>query len=381
MRWMMLLLVGSALSGCADGGSDEEPMDHEAEHGGHGAMHQMANVTFFDAPYDAQEVISGAFDPQDHPQVQPALAITGQPFTNVKSHDVTDMIPQGVPVFVRLDIDAPPGTYTWLGSDDFAAVWTSDCGPCEGGTANVGSEWSGAVLNTGQSFTVNVWNNQGGFRSPNEYDVTIDVTAAPDRLPSGVVVEVDMPSIGSHILFESVDGDVPSVMVFDPDDAYVTTLDGGETAEMYIEQGMATGAYAFLPMGHGSFYKLRSGSNVEAGSELEVSARILTQIIQTTGPHPAAQAGSLSIDLPRQPLQTAILIFGGGTDRATAQTTGPEGFTLRTGVEGPVVGFGAFQQTPMGHDSLRPGTYTVSWEPGNNDGSIQVQEFFTLYGR
>ena len=36
---------------------------------------------------------------------------------------------------------------------------------------------------------------------------------------------------------------------------------------------------------------------------------------------------------------------------------------------------------PMDHDSRRPGTCTMSRQPGDQDGSVQVQESFTPYGR
>lgn len=379
MRWLVLLFMGMALSGCA--GSDDAPdaaMDHGA---GHQAQHMMQNVTFFDMTYGVAQSFAGAFAAQDHPLVQPVVGAAGQPVTNVQTHDVTALIPAGIPVFVRIELDAPAGTYAWLGTDDFAAIWTSDCGACEAGTGAVGSSWSGAVQNTGQSFWINVWNNQGGFRNPNEYDVAINVTAAPDRIPSGVVVEVELPGPGSHILFEAVEGTMPDVMVFDPNDVYVTTLPGGDSAEMFIEDDMATGAYVFLPMGHGDFYRLRSGSDVAADESLNVQARILKQVIQTGGTQPAGEAGSMTVDMPVQPLQTGLLMFGGLSNGASIETRGPGGFNLRVEAAGPAFGFAAFTQTPMGHDGLRPGEYTISWEAPGNDGSVQVQEFFTLYGR
>ncbi len=374
-----LLLLLAALSGCTDAPADDEAA---ADHAGHaGAMHQMQDVTFFQDTVDITDTLAGTFQPTDHNAVQTVVGALGLPTTNVQTHDVSGLIPDGIPAFVSLSIDAAPTMYAWLAASDFSAIWTSDCGPCEGG--GIGTSWSGAVLDGGETFTVNVWDsNTGAPAADGSYSVDIAVTAAPDRLPSGVVVEVEMPDLGSHILFESVEGAVPDVLVFDPQDNYLTTLPGGNSAQMYIEEGMPTGAYAFLPAGHGSFYKLRSGSDVAEGETLQVTARILDQVIQSGGPRPADGTGSYEVQMDVQPLQTGILVFGGVSNGATVRTDAPGGVQISASVQGPTVaGFGAFSQTDMGDDRLQPGTYTVSYDVAENDGSVQVQEFFTLYGR
>ncbi|MGB1586383.1 MAG: hypothetical protein ACPHID_05000 [Thermoplasmatota archaeon] len=380
MRWMVFLLAATALAGCAGESDDAGDMDH-GDHAGH-AMHMMQNVTFFEDTTDITETFSGAFEPTDHPALQGVLATAGQPTTTTRTFDVADLLPRDVPAYVELAVDAAPGIYIFLATDDFASIWTSDCGACEGGAAQIGTTWSGAVRNTGQSFQATVIDTSGGtFPGPRPFDVTVAVQADPNRLPSGVVVEVELPREGSHILFESVEGDVPDVMVFGPDDSYIRTLSGGSQAEMYIEDGLTPGAYVFLPVGHGSFYQLRSGSDIPEGEQLDVQARILDQVILTGGPQAAGDEGSYEVTLDQQPLQTGILVFGGLHGGASIRSAGPEGFVMETSVQGPGFGFGAFTQTPMGHDALRAGTYTISWETPNNDGSVQVQEFFTLYGR
>lgn len=375
MRWILALLVAASLAGCAEAPEEDDGHTH---HEGH-AMHMMQNVTFFEQPALVEDAISGSFAPQDDGQIQALFFTAGQPASNFHQHDISDLIPDGVPAFVEFEVVAGQATYVGLGASDFESVWTSDCNECIGG--GVGTTWSGAVMDDGGDFLVNVVNTGQTIPSQIDYEVAIRITADPQRLPSGVVVEVEMPNVGSHILFESVEGDVPDVMVFDPDDVYLTTLEGGNTAEMYIEDGMATGAYVFLPVGHGSFYRLRSGADIAEGETLDVQARILDQIIQTGGAQPAGDSGSYEVVMDVQPLQHGILVFGGLNNGAEIRSSGPEGFVMEANAQGPGFGFGAFTQTPMGHDALRAGTYTISWETPNNGGSAQVQEFFTLYGR
>lgn len=377
MRAAWLLLVGASLAGCAGGTGGEA--GHAVQDDGH-LQHMMQDVTFFEQTVEVEETVAGEFGPQDHSAIQSVFFTAGQPTTAVHNYNITTEIPDGIPVFVEIEVTEGDGVYAWLTTSDPASIWTSDCGACEGGT--VGTEWSGAVIDSGQAHVINVWYSGPDVPEAMPYEVQYRISAAPERIPSGVVVEVDLPQEGSHILFEAVEGTMPDVMVFGPDDRFVTILPSDDP-QMVIEENQSTGAYVFLPTGHGAFYTLRSGGDIPADERLDVQARILEQVIQTDGPRPAGTSGTYDVDLDVQPLQAAILMFGGVAGKSSIEMTGPDGFRLAASTpQGPVnVGFGAFTLTRMGDPALAPGTYTVSWMSDVNDGSAQVQEFFVLYGR
>ncbi len=315
---------------------------------------------------DVADSVSGTFQPTDHGTAQTAIAATGQAPSNAQSHDISDLFPVGTPVWVELNV-ARGDVVVGLGVSDFKAMWTSDCGGCAGG---VGDVWSGAIVRTDETITINVL-YIGQSTQPVEYTIDYTLRAEPSVIPTGIVLGVYMEP-GMTVTF--VGDQVPDVMVFAPDDTFVDLLDGGKTVYMALEPDGEIGEYAFLPIGHGGFFSLQvTGERADA--------RLLIQEIQTTGPHAVDQNVEMHFDLERQPLQMGVLYFGRASQDASVRLTSPDGITVETGYPGLATNVGGFQQTPMGDARLTAGTYTLAWEDTLNDGSIQVQEFFTLYSR
>ncbi len=369
VRWILLFVV-AAFAGCAG-----EVPDNAAVPVQDSPFEPLAhNITFTDEARFLAGNITGTFQPTDAPPVQALLGRAGQAPTNTQVTEVTEYFAPGAATWASVRVVAPSdgSVQVWLSSDDPEAIRTSDCDGC---TFGAGTRWEGAVVRDASSLYVNAW-YAGAEAQPVDFTIQIMTASTPLWMPSGVTLGLNIRDSDTTVRFQPAGGAVPDIMVFGPDDSYEGLLPGGTATSWSPRHNASLGEYVFHPVGHGQLFSLF----VDAPEAPK--ARILGQDLRSEGPHEVTQNTMMTFDIERKPLQMGLAYFGFASVDAQATLEAPNGDTLELGRLGlGVGGTGGYVQTVMGDPALDAGTYTLTWSDTANDGTMQVQEFITLYRR
>ena len=367
-----LLLLCVALAGCSggtDAGAADPDLPVDAEGNPVAVLH---DVQLVGEPSLVEEVFTGSFQfPADW-----VSSLTGTPV--IKEHDISGLIGDGhnfVTATVQGDV------VIGFAPDDFAQLWTLEQDNPAAPTSIEAAAGPGGlavqVFYTGTAPAELVQHVQAI-----DYTLTVTVERDPGRIPSGMALEVDLPGPGSSVVFT---GEVPTVLVYGPDDAYLGVLDAGATVDTTLGENATGGKYIFMPQGHGSFYALQVGAVGQEDTYVP-KVRIVNQELQTAVVETLDTSGShdqtWEMTIDRHPLQLGIcLAVTTFANEPSLTFAGPQGDVLAIAFgQSPTFVPSACSFTVMGDPDLQAGEHQVSYTDGGSDAAT-IQAFIIHYAR
>ena len=371
-----VLLAASLLAGCSDApagtdGPDPTGTGTDAA----GILHDLAWAAAATAVVAQHE---GTFRPDENGGLQ---QVSGADTGGVHAYPLD--VPPGVPVLVRLTLDAQTtaGDLGLALSMPFEAIFTSDCDCPQGGRKVLEAA---VVLPAGEAAEA-VVTNLNPEPGPVAYTLTAEVHGDAQSVPSGIPVAVALRN-GSSVHVTAAGDAHNDVLVFGPDDALVAVLPPAPSSTFTITDPAATGEYVLVHAGHAVAARYSVGFP-EADTPAPL-ARLLRQVIEATDPVPV-QAGAegettTTMTADRTPLQVGACV--GGQHAASEYelgVEGPDGATLASNGLGLVLTtlpYGDCVFTPMGDARLLPGDHTVRYRSQADDGG-SIQGWIVHYGR
>ncbi|MGB0651985.1 MAG: hypothetical protein ACPGQL_02195 [Thermoplasmatota archaeon] len=365
--WSVALLVAATLAGCTsdDGGNDPDEAPGAAP--GPDGLGPAGTATLLaigsGSPHTANETFTGTFAFQDNRQYMGQYAgEAGQAWTHQQEHDLSGLLPSGMPFQLTLLAEAATGSGdidAFLVGDAVAESWC-DCpfgGRNEVRAYGLGDsndlrlvvqfdEIHGEPTDTGVPAQ--------GF----DYTVQVAVVGSPGLLPPGVPLGLRLEAPGDSVTFT---GHTQPITVYDPADAQIGVLGADSDGTFTLDQEMPTGEYIFLQQLNGA--PATATTTRGDGTTEPPAARFIGVVSEAAFVElPDGQPGETTFVAPPTVIEIGGCGFGGDVEVDPAFVMlDPDGQQWAASASsGPAIGgWGTCTSNWLGSPDQQPGTWTL----------------------
>lgn len=367
MRSLLLVLIlgVTTLAGCSDDGAEPEgPGSLDDEAGDAAAAAQPLWMGDQGPPVSAMETFTGTFAFQDNRQFMgEAASHLGQDWTNIQLHDITHLVPVGVPSMLHIVGDADTGSgdldvFFWV--SDALAGWWCDCpfgghneimayATGEGGQVIIGVQFD--EISTGPT-------DPGAPVEGFDYTVDVMVSGHGRMIPPGVPIALSLTNPGDHVRFEN---HTQPIVVYGPDDAILGTVDPGDNVYAF-QNGSDAGEYVFLQRLDGT---PMTATAWRADDTTPLRVRFLdVQYSETFQSIPDGEPGFMPFEAPPSVISVGGCGLGGDLEvDPSFRIVAPSGETWAAAADAgvSVLGWGACMSNWPGDAEQQPGTWSVEF--------------------
>ncbi len=380
MRLLVSVFLAILLAGCAadapaanSGGSTNSPSAAP------GVASQAPVLLGDRAATIVSETFTGTFAFQDNDQYMGAAADSlGQSWTNIQSHDLSGLVPAGLPFALTVVADADAGSGDIDVFFDGAAVADYWC-ECPFGSHNELFAY-GTGKSTDLTLMVQFDEIHGeptdtgvpvqGF----DYSVEVRFEAGPSFLPPGIPVALHLAEPGDAVTFVN---HTQSIVVYRAGGAQVAVLESGE-AEFRLEGNATPGEYVFIQRLDGAVAE----ATVATAAETAPQARLLSTVKEFGAiAIPDGEVGSTTFDAPATVIEVGGCGIAGDVEvDPSFEMLDPAGnqwaHESTSGVA--LFGWGTCQSNWLGGPDQQPGTWTLSFtDTAGHD--RQLMHWFTYF--
>lgn len=394
-RALALLLLSMILAGCV---GSEEPVDGVAtmvdENGEVIEVGQSRDLDGFvslsedRSILDASDAFSGSFDPTQHGFPQNLfLGPANMPSDNFVTHDITHLIPVGIPTVVSSTMTtqgaSQPSLFHWIGGPN-EVFWTYDnTNDGKGGQVDT-------VVARGHNdvVTANVWY---GHVQANDvsYEISTTTRASPTWFPAAILWSLELgPGEAVELIYSEVPGAEP-LWVWDPEDAFLGKIAAnGKKASLGVADADPGGEYVFFvpEFNPGHHFRLTDLDGEPLPDALLVDRlRILDQVIETAVNEAVPQGemmATATMAVPVQPVQVGYSWFSPTASHDVETMFSGDGTEIhRTTSPDPAIGgSGGFFNTDMGPPDIKPGSYELMFHHGGG-ADYTISMWYVTHGR